>query len=297
MYLVFWPGTYLAIWSRILASSSSGAGTQIIFFGGLVKALLYLSELLVRKTNFKLSQAIGKATFAIQEGASILVLLLLISALSIRVPTPEFAFKACFAWLAVDLILFPLIAVLHLQDTIRHQESGFATVLLLSFALYVCMAFITASDVVEVKSAFANIPGSTPLEAAGLRMFLLLISISTFIGTHFFWRSASLYSFDIAPPPLWVGGICVLTLTLFLYFHGRRFPVAESQHGPADLESFTPVSMMRTAITILTASGLAFLLAFGADLAIPHNVAGKALQVLVFLVALLVTFIITKREA
>jgi len=296
-YIAFWPGVYFAIWYRIVASIIEGGATLIIFFAGLVSVITYLSKLFSSGKSIEHLQAISNVNLSIHMGVAVTVSLMTISAVLSGVPSTELAFRAFSAFLITEFILFPLIDLLHLQDIIRHRDGGLATILLLSTSLYVCIALLTTSNLFELDPATVNIQKMTVLETAGARLFLLLIFIVAFICKPLFWESTSFYSFDIAPPPIWVSGLYALTLALFLYYQAHRTSGAGSKLGSTNPYLSIPVDIVRTAITILIATALAFLVVSGADLLIPHNVAGKALQLLVLLVSLLIALIMTTGEA
>ncbi len=295
-YVALSQGVYFALGYRVIVSLSSGGASTIIFFAGVAKALLYSVQLLTREKNPKRSEMFSSAFFTIHMGVAILVAALFISALFTRFVPLEYALKASFTVLITEATLFPCMALLHLQDVFRHRRDDLVTVLLLSVTIYLCVAFLATSNLLETRHAFANVPGLTPLEDAGLRLDYLLFSVAAFVATPLFWHSASLYSFDIAPPPDWVNGLYVLTLALLLYFQAHSTsgskPVRDSIDGGEPIS----VDKVRIASTTLMASVLTFLIVLGADSLLPHDVTGKAFQLFVFLIPLLAVFIMTTRR-
>ncbi len=276
---------------------AEGGDTLVIFLAGLVSVLLYLSKLLSSERSFERLRMISSLNSYIYMVVAVTVSLMTISAVVNGVPSIELALRAFFTFLITQFILFPLIGFLHLQDIIRHRSDGLATILLLSGAVYICIALLTTSNLFELNLAIVNTRKMSVLEAAGERIFFLLIFLVDLIRKPFFWQSTSLYSFDIAPPPIWVSGLYAIVLQLFLYYRAHGMSGIGFKPGSTGLHAPIPVDKLRVAATILTATALAFLVVSGAGLLIPNNVAGKALQLFLLLVSLLVAVIITTREA
>ena len=272
---------------------------MIIFFAGLLKTLLYLAKLLgyqltfvAEGTNLQRPKTIGYGIFEIHMGVAMVVLLMIILAFLIRVLSTELSFRVFFAFLITEFVLFPLIGLIYLQDRIRHGDNDIGTIFLLSAAIYLCIAFLTTSDVVQVEASVVNIRNLTALEAAGAKLYFLLLFIVSFVGTPSVWRSASLYTFDIAPPPIWVGGVYVVITALFLYCSAST---EKDNLGPITLGLHAPLEIVRVTVTILIATVLSFILVSVADLFIPQNFAGRAFQVCLVLGALLAAYFINAR--
>lgn len=299
-YVVIMPGTYLAVWYRIISSSRTAGITLLIFVAGLLKTLLYLAKHLgyqvavaAEGTNLQRPKTIGYGIFQIHMTVAIVVLLTIILAFLSRVLSTELSFRVFFAFLITEFVMFPVIGLISLQDRIRHRKDDFTTIFLLSAAIYLCIVFITTSDVVQVEASVVNIRTLTALETAGAKLYFLLLFVVSFVSTPAFWRSASLYSFDIAPPPIWVGGLYVVMSALFLYYTA---PAKRKSSDPSTLGILAPVDIIRPAITILVATVLSFLLISTADLLVPHNFAGRIFQLsLVLAVLLLVYFMNVQR--
>lgn len=289
-YIAIFPGQYFALWYRSLASIPSGGFSLTILFAGAVKVSLYASTLISSMSNR--STRIGYIILAIHMGVGVGVLLMI---LLFRMPPMDYGMRAFYAFLMTEFLFFPILGSMHLQDVIRHRKAGLATVFLLSIGIYVCITFLAASTLVELNQKIVDVRDMTVLEAEGARVYMLLTIVAESIGSPFFWQSTSLYAIDTAPPPTWVSGLYVLALALFLYDHARPLNTT-SGLGSSSPDTSLPIDTLRMAMTILTAATLSFLIALGTDLLIPHNVAGRSLQLLIVLVPLLAIFLMTTRE-
>lgn len=289
-YIAIFPGQYFALWYRSLASIPSGGFSLVILFAGAVKISLYFSTLISGRSNR--SSRIGYVILAIHMGVGVGVLLMI---LLFRVPPMDYGMRAFYAFLMTEFLFFPFLGSMHLQDVIRHRKAGLITVLLVSIGVYVCITFLTASNLVELNQKIVDVRDMTVLEAEGARVYLLLTLVAESIGSPFFWQSTSLYAIDTAPPPTWVSGLYVLALVLFVYYHARPLNTTSELGSPGPDVSL-PIDTLGMAVKILTATTLSLLTAVGTDLLIPHNVAGRSVQLLIVLVPLLVVFVMTTRE-
>lgn len=298
-YVCLIPGAYFAIWRQIIFSIAEGGITILILFAGLLAVFLYLATFVLAKTNIEQSRRIGEAAFAIHVAVGVSVLIT-ISAAFVQIGPRGSAVEGLYtlyAFFATDFMIFPLIGLLYLQDIIRHHGENLASGLLLSVALYLCIAFITISNLIRLDPAFADISRLSPLEVVGARVFFLLVIFANFIRTPLFWQSASLYSFDIAPPPIWVSAVYVLTVTFFVYYHARRTRGTASEIDTSGFYTLLPLDMLRFAMTILAGIIFAFAMVSAADFVLPHNISGNVFQLFMLFLLLLLAFTHTTRKA
>jgi hypothetical protein len=132
----------------------------------------------------------------------------------------------------------------------------------------------------------------------GAKTFFVLIAIANFIRTPLFWQSTSLYSFDIAPPPIWVSGVYVFAAALFLYYPADRTQGSKPEIAtPSSLYILLPADILRIATMILTATILALVIVSAANFVLPHNISGDIFELFILLLFLLLAFTYASRKA
>jgi hypothetical protein len=218
LYVAIFPGIYLTSWYQILISTTSSGITMIIFFAGLLKAVMYVSGQL-GKAKGKLSRRIGDAFFGFHVAVDVSVLLAMFW-VGIIQGQRDAAVGAFYALFATEFIVFPIIGVSFLQDVIRHRRQNLASSLLASIAIYLCIAILTVSNFID--QSVLNIAELSPLEAVGAKVFSVLIFFISLARTPLFWQTSSLYSVDLSAPPFWVSGIYVLTVAFYLFYDAHH---------------------------------------------------------------------------
>jgi len=276
IYLALVPGNYVAEWYRMLTLGLS-APSQLIFFTGLLQVALYASTHLSAKVRAIHFPKISDVVFYIHIGMVAVIASMMLSAAFFHVLPFEYGMRAFYAFLFTEFLIFPLLGSLYLQDNVRHGKGGLTTILLLSVAIYLCMVFLTAMNLIEFEP---RILGSqiTPLEAAGAKLDILLVAIVVSATSPFFLQSSGLYAVEVTPPPELVSAVYVLALGFLLYTHNRK---VSSDDG---------FNVARMAFIILLAAIFAFSIAVGMDLIAPYNVAGRAFGLVLVLIPLLAAY-------
>lgn len=293
-YMAISPGIYLTTWYQILASATSSGITMVILFAGLLKAIMYVSGQAGR-TKGKFSRRIGDAFFGFHVVVDVSVLLAMFW-VGIIQGQREAAVGAFYALFATEFMVFPIIGVSFLQDSIRHRRQNLTSVLLASFAIYLCMAVLTVSNFITDQSV-QNISQLSPLEAAGAKVFSVLIFLISLARAPLFWLTSSLYSVDLAAPPFWVSGIYVLTVAFYLFYDAQRERDWDAKVSALTSYAHVPLDVVRTSKTVLAATILAFGLVSVSDFLLPHNVSGDVLQLFIVSVILLMSFGFMGRKA
>lgn len=289
VYLALIPGEYLDLWRQFPASIAIGGPSAVVMFAALLKTLLYVYKHFAGDPQGERAQRASKVIFTIHMGIAVPILLLILSAVLGRIsPTAVSGIRVFFAFLISEFMIFPIIGALYLQDVLRTQREGLAVPLLLSFLSYIVIMFITVSSFVGVDRTVLDVSRLTAWEQAGSRIYFLLIFLVIFVSTPSFWQSLSLYSIDIAPPPVWISGMYVVAVSLFLYYFGHRAPIQAANYPVTVREVDLPVDWFRLATSICITSVAALALTVGAGLVLPDNVTGQALLLLAVLTVVLV---------
>lgn len=291
-YLAIIPSFYFTTWEKIISSILSGGPTILIFIAGLVKLPLYLSALATRRGRVASPKLINAIVF-IQLGVGLTIVSLMLSSVLIQVPARDSAMRAYFAFLMTEFLALPLLGSLYLQDTVRNRKVDMTISLLLSVGMYLCMTFMVASNLVEANPVGGGVQSMTPLEAGGARIATLLILIAASVGSPLFWQTTGLYAVDTAPPPIWIGGLYVLTLGFFLYYHNRTADEPNHSLPNRPIQLF---DTLRIASTILVATLLAYVISISADTWITQNVAGRTIQLFFILLPLLAAYRLVTRD-
>ncbi len=296
-YIAIFPGFYLTMWNRIVSSIIGAGIALLIFLAGLVMVGLYVSTLLTPRREPPQGRSMSDGIFFIHMGVWLTIIAFMVSSVIIRTPPLETCMRASFAFLMTEFMIFPILSTLHLQEIIRHHRADLAFVLLLSVAMYLSMVFLNASNLVDVSPTVGDTQKMAVLEAAGARLLFLLVTVAASAVLPFFWQSTGLYSIDTSTPPAWLGGLYVLTFAFSLYYSSRR-SLGSTSNLPStpDIDLTPPFKIESSAMTILTAAVLAFSVAYVTDLIIPHNFAGRVLQLFLLLILLLATYRLSSRQ-
>jgi hypothetical protein len=290
LYLAVVPGIYLQLWNEFPSAFLAGGASAIVMLAAIVKTALYVYKHLAGDPQSERVERASKAFFTIHMGVAIPILLLILSALIGRVsPTEVSGIRVFFAFLASEFMIFPIIGGLYLHDVLRTRREGLMVPLLVSFLSYVVVMLVTVARIVDVDPIVLNAQEYTPWEEAGARAYFLLIFMVAFATNPAFWRSASLYSIDMAPPPVWIGGIYVVAISVFLYYYSRKEPLQGApNYPPGSPQIRLPLDPFHVATSICIATLAALAMTWTAGFLLPDNVTAQALQVLAILFVVLV---------
>ena len=270
------PGTYLAIWLRVLSSFALGVG-ELIFVAGLVKAGLLVIASTRKRTNSD-SNRIIKSVIGIHVSVGMLVLLSLLLSKTQISSIHLSAVEVTYAFIATEMLILPIVGIGYLVRNVRSNGNSLTTVLLLTAGVYLDVVLVSISDTLATDQAFLNLSQASALEVCGAKINFLLASFLALTTSSAFWHSHSLYSLDVLQIPNWVSGVYVLTMAFYLYRGASGIGFPSITHDSANPERIPLLDPLRLACNILTATVLALTLVWAVGMILPLNVTGNLVQ-------------------
>ncbi len=292
LYLLLFYSRYLQLWSQVPATLLTVTFAGIVAFAGIAKVLCYLAKQATRSWNKKFSDEAGRASFLIHMGIAIPVMVAVFAAAASRLPPTHpdaIGLRFFFVFLAVEFLIFPLMALAYLQETIRLRKEGVVTPFLLGMGLYASVMFLYAAADLEIPRTLLGAAKLTPLELIGAKLHFLFILTAIFVASPAFWGSLSISSLDSYIPPEWLGAIFVLAVGAYFYRPLGDLPSSETQ------EAFR-LKFSSLGVRLFTAILGAYLIVTLTSFVAPQNVATRALVLFGILLAILLLTRLTRSE-
>ena len=283
VYAALVPNTYVQIWLQILATFTPGIGALILMLG-LVKGGLLLAGTSKKIDNWSNGRAVQYG-IAIHVGVGVIVLFSILFSKVQASSTNLSSMEVTYAFIATEMLIFPLIGIAYLVRSLRNNEGNYGTIFLLSAVIYLDVVLVIVSDMLMTSQSVLNFGRTSALEVEGAKISFLLGAFASFATSPFFWNSLSFYSIDVLQIPNWVGGVYALTAAFYIYREAtRRDPLSvKASMAPEEFNLINPI-MLACNLFLATVLGLAAVSAV--HLILPLNILGNSIQLMIGLACL-----------